>query len=118
MHRLLRKAGETADASFRHFLWAHSAFWSRAQSLAQLDSGQTDSSRSNSGGAVVEAIVPGMDFCNHSSRPNCRWELQDDQVGGGSRGQNDLLYTKGTESNGKCWCSRCWQVLSSCLSGA
>ncbi len=24
---------------------------------------------------TVEAIIPGLDFANHGSRANCRWEL-------------------------------------------
>ena len=24
---------------------------------------------------TVEAVVPGLDFANHSGRPTCRWEL-------------------------------------------
>ena len=31
--------------------------------------------------ATVEAIVPGLDFCNHGARPNCRWTVQGTQVG-------------------------------------
>ena len=27
---------------------------------------------------VVEAIVPGLDYCNHSAAANCRWILADD----------------------------------------
>lgn len=29
---------------------------------------------------VTEALVPGLDFCNHAAGPTCRWELQGDQV--------------------------------------
>ena len=27
---------------------------------------------------VVEAIMPGLDFCNHSAAPACRWRVSQD----------------------------------------
>lgn len=60
--------GERVDArpvSAEEFLWAYACFWSRALSLPLGD----DPMRPG-----VEAIVPGIDFANHSSsRPNARW---------------------------------------------
>lgn len=70
-HDLLRKAGETADATYSDFVWAFSIFWSRAQNLPT--SGVLADE-------VTEALVPGLDFCNHAAGPTCRWELQGDQV--------------------------------------
>lgn len=29
---------------------------------------------------MVEALVPGLDFCNHAAGPACRWEQQGDWV--------------------------------------
>ena len=60
--------GERVDArsvSTEEFLWAYACFWSRALSLPLSD----HPTRSG-----IEAIVPGIDFANHSSsRPNARW---------------------------------------------
>ena len=60
--------GERVDArpvSAEEFLWAYACFWSRALSLPLGD----DPMRPG-----IEAIVPGIDFANHSSsRPNARW---------------------------------------------
>jgi len=60
--------GERVDArsvSTEEFLWAYACFWSRALSLPLSD----DPTHPG-----IEAIVPGIDFANHSSsRPNARW---------------------------------------------
>ncbi len=50
------------------FRWAYSAYWSRALSLP-IGADPT--------APTVEAIVPGIDFANHScGAPNARWEVR------------------------------------------
>ncbi|CAI5514949.1 unnamed protein product [Closterium sp. Naga37s-1] len=87
--------------SLDDFLWANSIFWSRALTLpltpclsaytndiaADADAGaavaDADRAADDAGGAdaasspshCLEAIVPGVDFCNHSLLPCARWEI-------------------------------------------
>ena len=50
------------------FRWAYSAYWSRALSLPI---------GADPSAPTVEAIVPGIDFANHScGAPNARWEVR------------------------------------------
>ncbi len=70
-HRQLEATTETC-VQRRSFLRRRS----RAQNLSQADGGGGCGGAS----AATEAIVPGLDFCNHSAGPNCRWELRGDQV--------------------------------------
>jgi hypothetical protein len=65
-----------AEPQLAHFLWAHSVYWSRAQSLPVGSSAAGSSvSAAVEDEEVVEAIVPGLDFCNHSLRPSCWWRV-------------------------------------------
>ena len=32
------------------------------------------------GPVAVEAVVPGLDFCNHSTSPSCRWSADEAHV--------------------------------------
>ena len=62
--------GETSSSkiSESEFRWAYSAYWSRALSLPI-------SADPRSPG--IEAIIPGIDFANHSCvAPNARWEVR------------------------------------------
>ena len=67
-----RRGGETvsgAAISEEEFRWAYACFWSRALALPLGN----DPARSSS----VEAIVPGIDFANHScAKPNARWRVR------------------------------------------
>jgi hypothetical protein len=50
------------------FLWAYATFWSRALALPIGPDPEAS--------GAVEAIVPGIDFANHScARPNARWAV-------------------------------------------
>jgi hypothetical protein len=63
---------------------------SRAQSLAPPEGTSSSHGGSSTGGdagssagdeaPTVEALVPGLDFCNHATGPACRWEQQGDRV--------------------------------------
>ena len=63
---------------------------SRAQSLVPpedasasqgRDAGGSSGSSAAGDAPTVEALVPGLDFCNHAAGPACRWEQQGDRVG-------------------------------------
>ena len=57
-----------APVSEEEFRWAYACFWSRALALPLGD----DPTR-----PAVEAIVPGVDFANHScAKPNARWRVR------------------------------------------
>ena len=57
-----------ASVSEEEFRWAYACFWSRALALPLGD----DPTR-----PAVEAIVPGVDFANHScAKPNARWRVR------------------------------------------
>ena len=57
-----------APVSEEEFRWAYACFWSRALALPLGD----DPTR-----PAVEAIVPGIDFANHScAKPNARWRVR------------------------------------------
>jgi len=75
---LLHLAGETSTPTLEDFMWADSVFWSRCQTLPVV--ARSDASEQGGGEEVVtsvEAIVPGLDFANHSGHSsNCRWVLQ------------------------------------------
>ncbi|ACO60669.1 predicted protein [Micromonas commoda] len=69
-------AGKITEDEFR---WAYSAYWSRALSLPI---------GADPSAPTVEAIVPGIDFANHScGAPNARWEVRG--VRGGAPDPND-----------------------------
>ena len=60
-----------APVSEEEFRWAYACFWSRALALPL--------GHDPEGGrpSVVEAIVPGIDFANHScAKPNARWRVR------------------------------------------
>lgn len=44
---------------------------SRAQSLPSTGGAGAP------GSVAVEAVVPGLDFCNHSVAPSCRWTVEE-----------------------------------------
>mmetsp|Transcript_21870 Transcript_21870/g.39020 ORF Transcript_21870/g.39020 Transcript_21870/m.39020 type:complete len:509 (+) Transcript_21870:377-1903(+) len=63
------------------FKWGYSIFWSRGQSIPVYSESSsttggniTNSSHPDLG--VVEGIVPGLDFFNHSTKPQCWWEVK------------------------------------------
>ena len=68
-----RRGGETvsgAAISEEEFRWAYACFWSRALALPLGHDPRGHPS-------VVEAIVPGIDFANHScAKPNARWRVR------------------------------------------
>mmetsp|Transcript_2401 Transcript_2401/g.5670 ORF Transcript_2401/g.5670 Transcript_2401/m.5670 type:complete len:610 (+) Transcript_2401:122-1951(+) len=72
--RVICKAeGIARPPGFEDFLWAFSAFWSRALSMPAAVEGPGD-------GARVEmraAILPGLDLCNHSPGGCARWSVFD-----------------------------------------
>ena len=73
----------SAKISEDEFRWAYSAYWSRALSLPMGDDPTAP---------TVEAIVPGIDFANHSCvAPNARWEVR-----GVVRGAPDPSDTSGS----------------------
>jgi hypothetical protein len=91
---MLQGAGEYREATFEDFLWAYSVFWSRAQSLPVPvrgggGGGEGGGSAEGGGGGtegavrleVVEGVVPGLDFANHSMQVGAR--------GGGRMAQGD-----------------------------
>ena len=56
--------------TMEEFQWAYAAFWSRALSLPVLPVGGDPIA------PIVEAIVPGIDFANHSGRSaTARWSV-------------------------------------------
>lgn len=57
------QAGATRPPCFDDFVWATSMFCSRSIGLPVSESADSN---------VVQAIVPGLDFCNHAAAPNCR----------------------------------------------
>ena len=67
------RKGETvsgAPVSEEEFRWAYACFWSRALALPLGHDPRGHPS-------VVEAIVPGIDFANHScAKPNARWRVR------------------------------------------
>ena len=65
---VFRGNNSTSPLSFEEFLWAKAIFWTRALSLPV-----------ENGRVVVEALVPLVDACNHStSRANARYQLSQD----------------------------------------
>jgi hypothetical protein len=62
--------------TYSDFLWAYSIFWSRAISIPISNT------------SVLEGIVPGLDFANHSDTSSCRWTMSKKSAGGG-RGDSD-----------------------------
>jgi hypothetical protein len=61
-------ANDTAPLSYEEFLWAKALFWTRALTIP-VDNGRV----------IVEALVPLIDCCNHSTkRPNARYQLSSD----------------------------------------
>lgn len=61
-------ANETSPLSFEEFLWAKALFWTRALTIP-LENGRV----------IVEALVPLVDACNHSTKkPNARYQLSND----------------------------------------
>ena len=68
-----RRGGETvsgAPVSEEEFRWAYACFWSRALALPLGHDSRGHPS-------IVEAIVPGIDFANHScAKPNARWRVR------------------------------------------
>lgn len=70
-------------------MWAHSVFWSRALALPvpvrepAADGARSRGNGSNSSGSgverlrieVLEGLVPGLDFANHSQQARCWWEV-------------------------------------------
>ena len=59
-----------APVSEEEFRWAYACFWSRALALPLGHDPRGHPS-------VVEAIVPGIDFANHScAKPNARWRVR------------------------------------------
>jgi hypothetical protein len=57
------------EVTFDDWLWADGIVWSRAISIRSASS------------CVVPFdlhLVPIVDFCNHSNKPNVRWEVEDD----------------------------------------
>jgi len=66
-----------AQPTIDDLMWAYSVYWSRALSLPVLTGEQGPE-----GEPVVEmrvALVPGLDFCNHSSAANALWTVLDDK---------------------------------------
>lgn len=60
------EGGDRSELTAAEFRWAFGVFWSRAMGLPV---GEDDA-------GVVEAILPGVDFCNHRGKgSNARWEL-------------------------------------------
>jgi len=49
---------------------------SRAQAIPLPDA--SASAAASPEAQAVEAIVPGLDFCNHSASPTCRWQVSAD----------------------------------------
>ena len=65
---VFRGNNSTSPLSFEEFLWAKAIFWTRALTLPV-----------ENGRVVVEALVPLVDACNHStSRANARYQLSQD----------------------------------------
>lgn len=78
------QAGIAGEPSFEDFLWATSIFWSRGLALpltytdtqpaatSQQQEGGGSSGGTSSGGIVrikvLEGLVPGLDFANHSEQ--------------------------------------------------
>ena len=65
------QVGVLEEPKLEDWLWAMAAFWSRAQSLPvpqhhQQQQETSNSSSSSPGVVVLEGLVPGVDFCNHS----------------------------------------------------
>ena len=61
-------ANDTAPLSYEEFVWAKALFWTRALTIP-VDNGRV----------IVEALVPLIDCCNHSTkRPNARYQLSSD----------------------------------------
>ena len=61
-------ANDTSPLSFEEFLWAKALFWTRALTIP-IENGRV----------IVEALVPLVDACNHSTKkPNARYQLSND----------------------------------------
>ncbi|CAD7704284.1 unnamed protein product [Ostreobium quekettii] len=58
------KAGASKKPSFSDFLWAQTILGSRSIHVPVNEGGES---------TFFEAIVPGLDFCNHVPAPGCRW---------------------------------------------
>jgi hypothetical protein len=66
----------SGEPAYDDYLWATSIFWSRGLALpvtyTDATPGQQDDSSSSSSGAVrikvLEGLVPGLDFANHSQQ--------------------------------------------------
>lgn len=61
--------------TYSDFLWAYSIFWSRAISIPISST------------IVLEGIVPGLDFANHSDTSKCRWTMSQFSADGGRGGR-------------------------------
>ncbi|KAL4859907.1 Mannan endo-1 [Chlorella vulgaris] len=59
--------------SLPDFLWANAVWWSRAVALPSLHEAGTEAATKAAAG--VEAIVPGLDMCNHKAASPCQWTL-------------------------------------------
>jgi hypothetical protein len=71
------QVGVSSEPSYDDYLWATSIFWSRGLALPvtytqQQQQGGVSSSSSSDAGAVrikvLEGLVPGLDFANHSQQ--------------------------------------------------
>jgi hypothetical protein len=56
------------------YMWADSIYWSRVLGMPSLNSGGDEQAETN-------AIVPLIDFCNHSHKPTAFWEVIDSDEG-------------------------------------
>ena len=69
--QMLRQVSCLEDPQFEDFAWAYSAFWSRGQSLPVPERAAAESG-GGSGDVlrvvVMEGVVPGLDFANHSTQ--------------------------------------------------
>ncbi|KAF5839731.1 hypothetical protein DUNSADRAFT_18731 [Dunaliella salina] len=76
------QAGTERAPCWDDMLWAHCMFWSRGHSLPvpKKEGAASNLVAQDPKGApsfmhVHEGLVPGLDFANHSSLPQCWWEV-------------------------------------------